>query len=72
MSPNELIDLKPCPFCGGEAESSREPGYIWRVTCRNHIKCRAVVRVDSIIRLNESVAKEEAENIWNNRAGDKQ
>jgi Lar family restriction alleviation protein len=29
------VELKPCPFCGGEAEISEGTNRSWEVTCLN-------------------------------------
>ena len=59
-----MIKLKPCPFCGGEAEVIM--GDLWRnykVGCRN-IKCPIFPRTHSYL------TKEEAIKTWNTRADD--
>lgn len=72
MSANDEIHLKPCPFCGGEAEFTS--GYyndlsIARVDCMN---CPATMYIDSdhfpratMDELEKSVLED-----WNRRATD--
>ena len=65
MNENEpKIELKPCPFCGGDAELKNlerrfEP---WECSCNNP-EC------DAIAAAYGSTPEEAAEN-WNRRAGD--
>jgi len=54
-----MTDLKPCPFCGGEAllHKSSQFGALWKVSCKNcdagpHGQLREI----------------DAERLWNNRA----
>lgn len=35
-----MSELKPCPFCGGEAEAVHEINGMWTVEC---VKCGALV-----------------------------
>lgn len=50
--------LKPCPFCGGEAESGRGRRLAWVVACREP-GCYARM---------ECGTRERAEALWNHRA----
>ena len=66
---NEIKDteceLKPCPFCGGEAVMylMHTKGYFqgFYVTCRTH-KCRMTLHTKAYDK------KHEAADSWNNRA----
>lgn len=60
MSEYEM--LKPCPFCGGEAEQYRESCGYWRVYCAND---DCLVQVDVT-----DPSQEEAIAAWNTRAGE--
>lgn len=53
-----LIELKPCPFCGGTPITGRDPTCrnLWRITCRN---CDAGP--------SSSLSEEGARNTWNRR-----
>lgn len=53
-------ELRPCPFCGGEAEFETYGGTACAVTCR---KCRCGTPT---VRLNDG---ERAVEAWNRRAG---
>lgn len=50
--------LKPCPFCGGEAEIVRDVGSIWDVSCK---RCYASIGAY------HSYSKEAAIYAWNRR-----
>ena len=60
--PNEL---KPCPFCGGEAEYVCTKGVAF-VRCKRFLKCGAVGPKQPIG--DDFIAKEIAINAWNGRA----
>ena len=60
--PNEL---KPCPFCGGEAEYVCTKGVAF-VRCKRFLKCGAVGPKQPIG--DDFIAKEIAINAWNRRA----
>lgn len=74
-----MIELKPCPFCGGEAEINKKP--LWRGNhgykgCYEFVavckKCGCKVdhiKNDSIYR-SEEEAQENVINAWNKRASD--
>lgn len=57
-----MVELKPCPFCGGEAVFLKW-GYCWSVECRNDY-------CDVLPETAICYTKEEAADIWNRRAGD--
>lgn len=67
---NKITGLKPCPFCGGDAETVSRSfdafhvGYI--VRCR---KCGA--KTDLVMVSGEYTARDKAKEMWNNRKGDK-
>lgn len=58
-------ELKPCPFCGGEAEYVCIQGVAF-VRCKRFIKCGAVGPQQPIG--DDFIAKEIAINAWNRRA----
>lgn len=63
-----MAELKPCPFCGGEAEIHEErlEGYtIFFVSCENN-KCSVIVETMHRAGYTKAQAIEE----WNRRAGD--
>lgn len=55
-----MMELKPCPFCGGEAELC-DNGYFVDVSCK-HIQCRGFA--DTL----RYKCEEEAVEAWNRRA----
>ena len=60
------IELKPCPFCGGEAEIIRQPGYgdkPYAASCGTG-GCMAVIF--------PFATPEEAAKKWNRRTGNAQ
>ena len=59
----EKVELKPCPFCGGEAIMERlaVPKWEYRVRC-NNIRCK--IQPNTWLRK----SKEEASEFWNRRA----
>src|SRR5574344_1038545 len=56
-----MSELKPCPFCGGEAHTSLIQS-MWFVECDKK-DCGALLGFDA-----EKVGKEEAITAWNRRA----
>ena len=52
-----MSELKPCPFCGGEAEVFSSIFDVWRVVCKNN--CRA---------MEDPTDKAAAITAWNTRA----
>jgi Lar family restriction alleviation protein len=51
-------ELKPCPFCGGKAQTQNENNYkVWYVIC---IRCESCTKFHS--------SEEKAINTWNTRA----
>ena len=76
----KLIDLKPCPFCGGEAiaegrmiignyKSDREYSFVnWIVRCTNRECFMSGLRMSAF--LDEFLTEEEAIEAWNRRAGE--
>ena len=57
-----MIDLKPCPFCGSEAEMRNTRGLrTWIVECSNP-SCPASYMIG-----NDYETKEEAIEFWNRR-----
>ena len=76
----KLVELKPCPFCGGEAitegrktignyKSDREYSYVnWIVRCTNRECFMSGLRMSAF--LNELLTEEEAIEAWNRRAGE--
>ena len=59
-------DLKPCPFCGGEADVIGHYGdATFTVVCWNRAICG--MRVETLHLTN---SPEEAAAVWNRRAGD--
>lgn len=62
------LELKPCPFCGGEAEfiQDRVLG-LYAVWCKK-CKCQTTYQFDFCKGL--GVSKHKAAEAWNNRAGD--
>ena len=63
-----MAELKPCPFCGGEAEvnEDRLDGYtIFIVSCENS-KCPVIV--ETMHRAGNT--KAQAIEAWNRRAGE--
>lgn len=66
-----MIEIKPCPFCGGEAYYSHNKGLTWTVKC---FRCGAEVS-HTLIRLstNENTMKEARDaaiRCWNKGVGD--
>ncbi len=61
-----MSKLKPCPFCGGEAETRTDENDEWYVSCT---KCFALVGycVDT---WGEYATEEDAAAAWNRRAED--
>ena len=59
------INLKPCPFCGGEAEAVYAPNDInrWGVQCKS---CGCTVEVEEWKGVEDT--KENAVKSWNRRA----
>lgn len=58
-----MAELKPCPFCGGEAELREEDGRFY-VSCEND-NCFVVVET----RHKVGATKAKATDAWNMRAG---
>ena len=50
--------LKPCPFCGGKAESWESPFCVWKVFCT---ECGASITLNT---------DENADVLWNKRVGE--
>lgn len=79
-----MAELKPCPFCGGEAEIAYGNIYISRVVSVRCTKCRAKTNfvwidhpnmsytggLDESTRYTEQQAENRAIEAWNRRAGD--
>jgi hypothetical protein len=59
-----MAELKPCPFCGGEAEL-REEGDGFFVSCEND-RCNVIV--ETMVRVGR--CEHDAIEAWNRRAGD--
>lgn len=61
-----MTELKPCPFCGGEAEVVERQPFEWcdRVY---YVRCRSM-KCDNRTGIEER--KKEAIKVWNRRAGD--
>ena len=58
------VELKPCPFCGGEADLCQIYGEnLWLVKCWNTKKCKILPRTPEVHSM------EEAMFIWNTRLG---
>ena len=57
-----MIELKPCPFCGGEAKVEMDESWYWEyaVSCT---KCFATINL-------YFAAEEEAAEAWNKRASE--
>lgn len=55
--PNEL---KPCPFCGGEA-------FVWRTNHRTYVQCENYVMTTHRIEVS-GITDKEAFELWNRRA----
>ena len=62
-----MIELKPCPFCNGEAEFTTNQGYDKNcyVRCK---ECSAKARVIDVCV--DYAAKEKAAELWNARVND--
>ena len=56
-----MSELKPCPFCGGEAELVDCEAFFY-VRCSNHDECKIFVITEDM------ETKEDAIAIWNRRA----
>ena len=54
-----MMELKPCPFCGGEQITVKKGKYMWWCKCE---KCNAESGVRS--------KKADAITVWNRRVGD--
>lgn len=69
------VELKPCPFCGGEASVKSKQitqGYEFYVSC-DKCKARTGVNVSSDYgRLNIQSAKATVSMVWNYRVGGKE
>ena len=62
------IELKPCPFCGGEATFKRDRiSGIYCVKCTN-CKCMTTFQFD--FGEGEEVSKRKAADVWNRRVVD--
>lgn len=66
MSMNEL---KPCPFCGGEAEYVvRRDGMLIATLCPVAVKCKECGAVAAYVEAStEYCAKDKATELWNRR-----
>ena len=58
------IELKPCPFCGGEAQLVRDRIGLWRVGCK---KCNCMTTYQFDFGEGEEVSQKKAANVWNTR-----
>lgn len=58
------IELKPCPFCGGEAQLIRDRIGLWRVGCK---KCKCMTTYQFDFGEGEEVSQKKAANVWNTR-----
>ena len=66
-----MTELKPCPFCGGEASASceRKANYLYMVSMPIFtIECRVGCEKCGIYFRQNSVRYEEAAEAWNRRA----
>lgn len=60
-----MAELKPCPFCGGEAKFV-DCGGVWcAIICE---KCNATT--DCIMSSTQYAAREKVIKLWNRRCGD--
>ena len=59
-----MTELKPCPFCGGEAEFRKENGRFF-VSCENG-RCNVIVETMT----SASWCEHDAIEAWNRRVGD--
>ena len=58
------IELKPCPFCGGEAQLVRDRIGLWRVGCK---KCNCMTTYQFDFGEGEEASQKKAVNVWNTR-----
>ena len=64
----DMPELKPCPFCGGEAElimHKKGKPYAWENDCDHWVSCMAE---DCCARMGFCGTREEAVELWNRRA----
>jgi len=61
VSPSELSDLLPCPFCGEIPVVNKRKNGTWEVRCTNE-NCGVIVMTD------EKISKKLAIKTWNYRA----
>ena len=77
-------NLKPCPFCGGEAETHYQPIYMDNGVCIRCTKCRARSKFfpcdctyqfyhgEKNVFISKERATSDAINMWNRRAYNEQ
>lgn len=69
MSDNVNYNLKPCPFCGGEAELKRYVGI--GLVCQAYVECQGChCRTDMIDPSLKYCANDEVVEMWNRRNAD--
>ena len=62
-----MAELKPCPFCGGQAEEAhlkKRFSLVLGIWCPSYIRCRVCGATSPV-----KVAMEEAKFSWNRRIG---
>lgn len=63
-----MIELKPCPFCGGEAEYVYRAGILIAALCPVVVKCKECGAVTAYVDAStEYCAKDKAAELWNRR-----
>ena len=64
----KTLDLKPCPFCGGEAYLIYTMSFGEECRSVHCIKCKA--KINNFRGINEKQSEELAINAWNRRVKD--
>ena len=67
-----MIELKPCPFCGGEARKNAQTVKGFRLL---YVECKRCGATGSIIRTDKPRVKDEDNRsieAWNRRAGEQE